>query len=139
MGRCQIKTGFMILRDCENYTDTSCSVCGKAVCSKHQRNYPGSNEICCIDCYGRAINQSKRRVSRSRGGASLFGSGLFEDDYWYNFRNLFYNENGYRPFSMGSNPSIFGEGEVRAFDPKNNVEDKENLDNVGNEDNVFDS
>lgn len=57
MARCEVKTGFMVLRDCENEATENCSVCGKHVCFKHKRFHPKTQQVCCIDCYAKNLDE----------------------------------------------------------------------------------
>lgn len=192
MARCQIKTGFMVLRDCENSAEEACAICGKFVCLRHKRNHPQTQQVCCIDCYAKTLDDEAvknegnintdenhccccgKSVFSKRGknapdnkvldpdtkkvycqdcydnmtedgnvqrtvGTALLGTSIYEDDYWYGYRSRYYHRNHYRPFRTGINSSDFDDSEIRAFNPQNNPQENGNLDNIGNDDNVFDS
>lgn len=131
MARCQVKTGFMILRECGDFADDKCGICGNYVCLKHKRSHPQTKRVCCIDCYAKAIEEEQTRDKSNKGIVAQY-----TDDYWYGYRNHFYQD---RDLGFLDNYNFFSDGEFRAFEPKNNTEDNDRLDNLENEGNVFDS
>lgn len=189
MAKCQVKTGFLVLRECGNQTEESCSICGSFVCQTHKRNHPQTNQICCIDCYaakldeqqaanivkddnhccncGKAV-QSKLGSSNPANkvidpdnmnvycqecydtmddsgnitrtaGMALLANRTYDDDYWYGYRGSYYHRHSYKPIKSGHYKNRFDDNETRAFDPKNNPEENEQLDDSNNKDNAFDS
>ena len=188
MAKCQVKTGFLVLRDCENEALESCSVCGCNICMKHKREHPHSHMPCCIDCYAKSLeqpsggdslitdenhcckcgkevivkagkNNPKNKVidpetnkvycqdcydhltgDSSIAGVGLLNHGFYDDDYWYGYRHSYYRHHNYKPLSRGNHRyGAFKEDEVRAFDPKNNPQDKGMIEDSSDKDNVFDS
>ncbi len=194
MSKCQIKTGFLVLRDCENEALDNCSICGKWICNKHKRSHPQNQRVCCIDCYAKSLDEADAQSGNSLlndgnhccscgqevivkagknhpqnkvidpetnkvycqncydnltedsstmnaiTGASLLSHNMYDDDYWYGYRNSFYRRHHYRPLSRGNhNNSTFKEDEIRAFDPKNNPQEIGTLEDSSDKDNVFDS
>lgn len=191
MSKCQIKTGFLVLRDCENEALDTCSICGKWICLKHKRAHPQTQRTCCIDCYAKTLDETEGADSLLNDGnhccscgqeiivkagknnpqnkvidpetnkvycqscydnltgdaitagaitgAALLHHDMYDDDYWYGYRSSYYRRNNYRPLWRGEKNDRFSEDEVRAFDPKNNPEEKGMLEDSSDKDNVFDS
>lgn len=191
MANCQVKTGFLVLRDCENEAIDTCSICGCNVCLKHKRAHPQNHQTCCIDCYAKSLDETEgnnsflsdgnhccscgQAVEANIGkneplnkvidpqtnkvycqscydniccgmnntsaivGASLLQHDLYDDDYWYGYRNSYYRHHSYRPLWKGSKSNHFREDEIRAFEPKNNPEENGMLEDSSDKDNVFDS
>ncbi len=191
MANCQVKTGFLVLRDCGNEAIDSCSICGCSICFKHKRTHPQNNQICCIDCYAKSLDEAEgqnsilndgnhccscgqavqARLGKNNSfnkvidpetnkvycqncydnltgdnamastliGASLLRHDMYDDDYWYGYRSSYYHRRHYRPLWKGSKSSHFNEDEVRAFDPKNNLEEQGLIEDSSDKDNVFDS
>ena len=189
MAKCQVKTGFLVLRDCENEALEACTICGCNVCMKHKREHPQTHQICCIDCYAKSLDEAEapmlndgnhccscgQEVLVKAGknnplnkvidpetnkvycqgcydnltgdtsnepflGAALMRHDMYEDDYWYGYRNHYYKRHHYRPLSKGSHRhGAFREDEVRAFDPKNNPQEKGMIEDSSDKDNIFDS
>lgn len=190
MARCQVKTGFLVLRDCENEAFDNCSICGCFICPKHKRSHPQTQQTCCIDCYAKSLDEAETSIINDGNhccacgqevlvkvgknnpknkvidpetnkvycqncydnltgddlnagviaGASLMHHGMYDDDYWYGYRSSYYRRHHYRPLSKGSHHhGAFREDEVRAFDPKNNPQEKGLIEDSSDKDNVFDS
>ena len=70
MAGCQIKTGFLVLRDCENEAIDNCSICGSFICFKHKREHPRTHRTCCIDCYAKSLDEEE-----AQSGNSLLNDG----------------------------------------------------------------
>lgn len=119
MPKCEVKTGFFILRDCENPTNHTCSICNKNVCARHMRGHPETGAPCCLDCvaeFGKTAEKEKEKA----------------DDYYYGpvwcfgYRRRFYNDSDYQPMYSGSSDlSIdgFDESDIRSFDTADEGDD----------------
>jgi hypothetical protein len=93
MNRCQCKTGFFALRDCEWNAITQCAVCRRMVCSPHTA--PDSVPEQCRDCWARRQQDAEPPAERNDR------STRYDDDWAYSYRHQYYSS-GYAPVHWGS-------------------------------------
>ncbi len=169
MSKCEIKTGFFVLKDCENAAVDTCSICGRAVCQEHKRFVPENmrkpeavenleNQVCCMDCYADLLEnmnklQNDKNANQRNSTAKIAGAAAgapylyYDDDSWmFSHRRSYYKTSHYRPHyhSHSSNSKAsdewFDKNEVRTFSQKTNPEEDGQLrDNFDNEGSAFDS
>lgn len=153
MSKCEIKTGFFVLKDCENAAVDTCSICGRAVCQEHKRFVPENmrkpeavenleNQICCMDCYADLLenmynpkNDKKDAAQQNAipkyAGVAAVGSHLYDDDdsWVFSHRRSYYKTKHYKPHyhshssSSKASDEWFDKNEVRTFNQKTNPEE----------------
>jgi hypothetical protein len=101
MTRCQCRSGFFSLRDCDEPVSSVCSQCGRAVCARHLS--PASGYTTCLDCHGRQAHPPDRETG-------------YGDDWVYGYRDTYYRS-GYGPIYSGSYyDSYYDSYDTRSFD-----------------------
>lgn len=88
MNRCQCKSGFFALRDCEWNALTQCAVCRRMICAQHTAKDSSPEQ--CLDCWGRSA-QNAKTTTRDR-------SDSYDDDWAYGYRHHYYSA-GYAPLT----------------------------------------
>jgi hypothetical protein len=94
MGKCIVKRGFFVLRDCGKQAINACSFCSRAVCPEH--SLMRGQTLVCLDCNARQQQLTdEERFNQMTGDATQNRSGL------YNYRHGYYSQGGYSPFYSG--------------------------------------
>lgn len=116
MARCQIKKGFLILRDCGAETRSICSICGRPMCERHATGR-GSNVQICLDCYGRMADNSKLDPNKSSGARwrhayrhDFYASGRYAPILQARFYDEYYSDYDVRAFDVMATDRSPGEG-----------------------------
>ncbi|MDD3000758.1 MAG: hypothetical protein PHF29_03285 [Candidatus Riflebacteria bacterium] len=113
MAKCEVKTGFFILRDCENPTNYSCTICNKNICSRHMRGHPETGAPCCLDCLADLSKPAEKEKN----------SNYYYDAAWcFGYRRRFYHDSDYQPVYSGNSDIRlhgFDENDIRSFDSTN--------------------
>jgi hypothetical protein len=103
MPKCEVKRGFLILRECGNPTTRICSECGRGACDEHLVTSAGGDWVC-VDCQGRQVDPAETR----------------DDDpsLWrHSYRNHYYRSYGYAPYYAGAYyGSYYDDYDTRSFD-----------------------
>ena len=101
-GVCRAKVGLLFLRDCGEIATETCTVCGRAICRRHECDT--SRGTTCPECGAQDRNaQSKGSVQSVRR------------------RRGWYGAHGYYPYYYGHH-SYYSDGDYRAFDDDEMVE-----------------
>ncbi|MGD1842632.1 MAG: hypothetical protein ACFB0B_17315 [Thermonemataceae bacterium] len=114
MKRCQIKTGFFVLKECGAIATARCRSCKKYVCEAHiaEQGKPQDDmavltntttetgtsslrkDVLCIECYTK-MNKEKLSEKYHKG----YRSSTTNDIFWYFYmRDSFYRNHHYQPF-----------------------------------------
>jgi hypothetical protein len=94
MGRCIVKRGFFVLRDCGNPAIAGCSFCSRPVCREH--SFLRGQTPVCLDCNARQQQLSDDEKFNQMAGDSGQNRGAL-----YNYRHGYYTQSGYTPFYAG--------------------------------------
>lgn len=107
MNRCQCKSGFFALRDCEWNAITQCAVCRRMVCAPHMA--PDSVPQQCRDCWARRA-QEPRDDQRQ-----LDQPTRYDDDWADSYRRRYYDD-GYSPMVHSSrHHGYYDDHDARSF------------------------
>jgi hypothetical protein len=94
MGKCSVKQGFFVLRDCDSPALNACAFCSRPVCNHH--GFLRGQTFVCLDCNARQQQLTEAEQfdqMNEDGGASQ--SGL------YIYRHGYYTSHNYSPFYGG--------------------------------------
>jgi hypothetical protein len=109
VGRCIVKRGFFVLRDCGKAAVSACSFCSRAVCQEH--SYLRGQTPVCLDCNARQQQLTdEEKFNQMTGGETENRSAL------YTYRHGYYTQGGYNPFYSGLYyDSYYNTYDTRAF------------------------
>lgn len=122
MKRCQIKTGFFVLKECGAIAVAQCSNCKKNFCIDHIfgglqtiqnrkkdeqsgliKTQTGEEPILCLECYAQ---KNKETVKKQYQGGYT-SANTTDDLLWYFYmRDSFYHDTSFRPFDDNDKDSI---------------------------------
>lgn len=122
MKRCQMKTGFFVLRECGAVAVAQCNDCKKNFCLEHIygglesiqnrkkdeqsgliKARAGEEPILCLECYAKRNNEEIKK--KYQGGYS--SANTSNDLLWYFYmRDSFYRSTNFRPFDDDDRDSI---------------------------------
>jgi hypothetical protein len=94
MGRCAVKRGFFVLRDCGNHAINSCSFCSRLVC--HEHGFTRGQTLVCLDC-----NARQQQLKEDEQFEQMAEDGTQHRSGLYTYRHGFYNRGIYSPFYYG--------------------------------------
>jgi hypothetical protein len=109
IGKCIVKRGFFVLRDCGKQAMNACSFCSRAVCQEH--SLMRGQTLVCLDCNARQQQLTdEEKFNQMTGDATQNRSGL------YTYRHGYYSQGGYSPFYSGFYySSYYDTYDTRAF------------------------
>ena len=94
VGKCIVKRGFFVLRDCGNSAINACSFCSRAVCQEH--SFMRGQTLVCLDCNGRQQQLTEEeKFNQMTNDGTQYRGGL------YTYRHGYYNQGGYSPCYYG--------------------------------------
>ena len=98
---CKTKVGLLVLRDCDRPAVSTCMVCGRPVCKKHQ--VKRHHEVLCVEC---AAGQYGTQDAGIRDGGRVG---------WFTTRRHYYRRYHYYPYYYGRH-RYYSDTDFRAFD-----------------------
>jgi len=126
--RCEEKSGFLMLRKCENVAETECVYCRKKLCSEHtyavtpeqaaklRPTGAGQKLVACLQCFrqyreaGQPVDQQQQQQQQSPQPGRMPGQqGGYNRDPYYDYP--YYG--GYHPFFWGTG---YSDHDRRVFD-----------------------
>ena len=107
---CAAAKGFLTLGDCGNPALTSCSHCGRPMCTAHLS--PAGGFSMCYDC---AATQPAHGQEQRQGAEE------YDESWAHGYRASYYSSTGYRPSSTydSSDARSFDERHGEGFDEDN--------------------
>ncbi|MBI3652367.1 MAG: hypothetical protein HY231_15200 [Acidobacteria bacterium] len=126
MGKCAVKQGFFVLRDCESPALNACGFCARPTCTTH--GLRRGQTFVCLDCNARQQQltqeeQFEQMTDDDNNNTSR--SGL------YTYRHGYYTSQNYSPFYTGLYyDHYYDTYDTRAFDRRETTgfdEDDERL------------
>jgi hypothetical protein len=109
MSGCECKGGFFALRDCDQPPASSCSRCGRGICSRHLSTASGFTE--CLDCWAREHDEPAQQQPHDDGSMpaaqkSVAEEAPLDEDWAYGYRHRYYRS-GYRPLYAGTAAGVY--------------------------------
>jgi hypothetical protein len=112
MPKCEVRRGFLILRECGNATTRLCSACGRGACEEHLVSGNKGTWLC-VDCQGR---QEKPDEPDEPDQPDLTADQ--DTTRWrHSYRDRYYRDQHYAPLMTGIYfGSYYDDYDARGFD-----------------------
>jgi hypothetical protein len=95
MAGCACKRGFFTLRDCENESTGTCTMCGRGICTDHMA--PRVDTVVCVEC-------AARQEEAQQTGAAIPDDSLQDPTRSTQMRHRM----RYRTYQRGYDPPFWG-------------------------------
>lgn len=115
MSRCEIKSGFFVISECQRLASATCDNCGRYTCDRHMRRRP-NGKLWCVECYAKQDYQHDGQVQKKEYDPNWDMGTAY---YWtYHSREVYYNDNDYEAFDLDDYEGFENEGAL-VFDDEN--------------------
>lgn len=91
-GKCQVKTGIFVIKECGEPAAVNCAECGIFVCGKHGEQY--GSQLLCTECFAKQPDAQSLRNDDGFLHNYTSNYGL----WYFTMRSNFYSSYHYRPF-----------------------------------------